>query len=325
MLELNPGFTLIPNDFLDQLASDLTAAELRVVLYIYRRTLGYQKLTDAISYSQFTDGITAADGRRLDKGAGISRRSLPAALAGLERRGIISRSSGGSGGVVRYTIVQTQTSTKPKVKAKTKLPEPDEGSGSGSDSQSATIELELTTLPQPGQKTTSSESQLEQKVLESNEKVGQLLPPTKQTESKIKSDRAEVVNLILEEIADITPNQAAKLVEIAEQNRRDISYIQRLVGYVASVAGNPAAMLTTLIKTNQDRTTGSGHGVSHHSNRRKNELPGYDWTLKKPTSRQPIDFSKPFYQRIIAQQNDLSASANQSEAIDSLAPASTNQ
>lgn len=273
MFEIAPGFTAIPNDFLDKVAPTLTAAELRVALYIYRHTLGYQKLTDAISYSQFTDGITTADGRQLDTGAGISRRSLPTALAGLERRGVICR-SGGSSGPVRYTVVRP-ASTAP-------------------------VEHNLpTAAPQPGQNLPAPEPE-----------VGQKLPPTKQTESKIKPDRA-AVNLLVEKVPGITLNQAEKLVSVAERNGRDISYIIRLVGYVTSVAGNPAAMLTVLINRNEDRTTGSSSnqagpgssrgqhesGAVRYMNRHKNDTAN----LPRWQSQQPIDFSKPIYQKYITQ------------------------
>ena len=54
------------------------------MLYIMRRTYGFKKRQDAISYSQFLYGITCRDGRQLDQGAGISSdRTLSAALDNL--------------------------------------------------------------------------------------------------------------------------------------------------------------------------------------------------------------------------------------------------
>lgn len=317
MLEFTSGFTAIPNGFLDQIAPTLTAAELRIALYIYRHTIGYQKLSDTISYSQFTDGITTSDGRRLDAGAGVSRRSLPAALAGLERRGVISRSS--AGGAVRYTVVQpaspapapaqkaeTVTKDLPASKSDGDEPAPQEPVSQPQPKQTLPAPVAPpAVLPPAGQKLPASQPL-----------PGQNLHPTKQTESKIKPDRVAAVTLIIQEIAGITPNQAEKLVRIAEQNQRDISYIKCLVGYVASVAGNPAAMLTTLIKTNQDRTTGPSQptqeaGATRYINRQTGN------TNSALTHRQsPIDFSKPFYQRLIAQQNSLAASASHSEDIE---------
>ena len=297
------GWTPIPNDFLDRIAPTLTAAELRVALYIYRHTIGYQKLTDAISYSQFTEGITTAGGSKLDAGAGVSRRSLPVALAGLERRGVINRSGGGTGGAVRYTIAQPN--------AKSKSPEPENDAGS----ELQQLSLAVDDL-QPGQKLSTSQPQPGQKLSKVEPELGQILPPTIETDSKIKPDRAAAVTLITQEIAGISPSQAEKLVGVAMSNQRDISYIAHLVGYVTSVAGNPAAMLTTLIKTNQDRTTGANQpnqesGATHYINRQTSHS-----NSALPRRQPPIDFSKPFYQRLIAQQNSSIASASHQEDIE---------
>ena len=84
-------FTTIPDDFLSQWMTQLSPSELRVMLYIYLRTLGFGKQADTISYSQFLGGIVTRDGRRLDAGAGVSRRALVDALAALEQKGLIRR------------------------------------------------------------------------------------------------------------------------------------------------------------------------------------------------------------------------------------------
>ena len=86
------GYTAVPNHFLDNVAPGLTGSELKAALYIFRHTVGWQKLSDCISYSQFLEGVCTHDGKRLDKGAGISKRSLITALAGLEAKGLITRS-----------------------------------------------------------------------------------------------------------------------------------------------------------------------------------------------------------------------------------------
>ncbi|HEX2914542.1 MAG TPA: replication protein [Chloroflexia bacterium] len=86
-----PTFTAIPDLFLDHQMQDLTKAELKVMLYIFRHTYGFQKHCDAISYSQFVEGITTRDGRRLDRGAGVSERSVVRALDVLVERGLIFR------------------------------------------------------------------------------------------------------------------------------------------------------------------------------------------------------------------------------------------
>jgi hypothetical protein len=49
----NPKYTGIPDLFIDEQMQDLTEAELKVMLYIFRRTYGFKKEQDAISYDQF--------------------------------------------------------------------------------------------------------------------------------------------------------------------------------------------------------------------------------------------------------------------------------
>jgi hypothetical protein len=87
----SPRYTQTPNELFDELLAPgrLTEAELRVLLYIVRRTFGFAKDADAISLSQLTDGIVKADGQRLDYGAGVGRDAASRAVKGLERKGCI--------------------------------------------------------------------------------------------------------------------------------------------------------------------------------------------------------------------------------------------
>lgn len=86
-----PNYTQIPDVFFDEVMCHLTEAELRVALYIMRRTFGFKKRADAISFNQFIKGITTRDGRRLDHGCGIAgRTNLTRALKGLEDKGLIT-------------------------------------------------------------------------------------------------------------------------------------------------------------------------------------------------------------------------------------------
>ena len=87
----SPNYTPIPDVFFDEVMCHLTEAELRVALYIMRRTFGFKKRADAISFNQFLKGITTRDGRRLDHGCGIAgRTNLTRALKGLEEKGIVT-------------------------------------------------------------------------------------------------------------------------------------------------------------------------------------------------------------------------------------------
>jgi len=87
---LSPNTTPVPDDVFDVIAPELTEAELRVLLYVVRRTFGFNRERDAISLSQMVDGITTRDGRILDRGTGMSRRGVMKGCAGLLEKGIIT-------------------------------------------------------------------------------------------------------------------------------------------------------------------------------------------------------------------------------------------
>lgn len=86
----NLNSTPIPDEFFDILAVQLSEAELRVLLYIMRRTFGFKKKADAISLSQLTNGIRKRDGSVLDYGTGLSKPSVLKAVSGLQSKGIIT-------------------------------------------------------------------------------------------------------------------------------------------------------------------------------------------------------------------------------------------
>jgi hypothetical protein len=85
-----PNYTPVPDDLFDVIAPNLTEAELRVLLYIIRRTFGFKRSADAISLTQMVDGITTRDGRVLDRGTGLSRRGVMNGCAGLVEKHIIT-------------------------------------------------------------------------------------------------------------------------------------------------------------------------------------------------------------------------------------------
>ena len=80
----------MPDALFDELAPNLTEAELRVLLYIVRRTFGFKREADAISLSQLVSGITTKDGRVLDRGTGMSRPGVAKGVKGLVEKGVIS-------------------------------------------------------------------------------------------------------------------------------------------------------------------------------------------------------------------------------------------
>jgi phage replication O-like protein O len=84
-----PNTTQIPNDVFDSLMPSLSGGELKVLLYICRRTFGFQKDSDRISLSQISKGITTKTGKVLDSGTGLCKRHVINALKALEKKNII--------------------------------------------------------------------------------------------------------------------------------------------------------------------------------------------------------------------------------------------
>ncbi|HEY8311261.1 MAG TPA: replication protein, partial [Gemmatimonadaceae bacterium] len=85
----NPNGTIVPDDVFDVLMPRLADAELRILLYIIRRTFGFKKNSDDISLRQMVEGITTRDGRVLDSGTGLSKPTVARGLAGLREKRII--------------------------------------------------------------------------------------------------------------------------------------------------------------------------------------------------------------------------------------------
>ena len=73
---LLPNTTQVPNIIFDWLLPLLNDGELRCLLYINRRTYGFQKQSDQISISQFVGGIKKSDGEQIDYGTGLHRETV---------------------------------------------------------------------------------------------------------------------------------------------------------------------------------------------------------------------------------------------------------
>jgi hypothetical protein len=86
-----PAYTLTPDEIFDVLLYSLFPAELKVLLYVTRRTFGFNKLNDRISLSQFTRGILRRDGSALDSGTGLTRRTVQLALDSMVQKHILLR------------------------------------------------------------------------------------------------------------------------------------------------------------------------------------------------------------------------------------------
>jgi transcription initiation factor IIE alpha subunit len=62
---------------------------LKVLLYIIRRTFGFKKERDNISLSQLLHGITTAAGTVLDRGTGLSKKTLLDTIKNLVEKNLI--------------------------------------------------------------------------------------------------------------------------------------------------------------------------------------------------------------------------------------------
>lgn len=84
-----PNTTQIPDEFLDFHMAFLSGAEVKVMLYIFRRTLGFKRYADNISLNQLLTGIVKRDGTRLDHGTGLSKSTLLTAIKTLVEKKLI--------------------------------------------------------------------------------------------------------------------------------------------------------------------------------------------------------------------------------------------
>lgn len=93
---LIPNSTQIPNVLLDWILPVITDAERSVMLYLVRRTLGFQRESDAISLEQFVHGMHRT-GHTYDLGCGVSRRAVIDAMSFWEATGLVIHLEGGLG------------------------------------------------------------------------------------------------------------------------------------------------------------------------------------------------------------------------------------
>ncbi len=82
-------FTMVPDEFFDWQMQDMGMSELKVLLYIFRRTFGFKKHQDHIALGQFADGICKRSGEKLDNGSGVSKGAISGAIKSLTERGLI--------------------------------------------------------------------------------------------------------------------------------------------------------------------------------------------------------------------------------------------
>jgi hypothetical protein len=83
MSDFIPNSYSTPNAYCDRFMHLLTPAEWKVLSYTVRRIFGFNKRQDRISLSQYTDGLVNDKGDVLDRGTGLGRSTVMAAIAAL--------------------------------------------------------------------------------------------------------------------------------------------------------------------------------------------------------------------------------------------------
>ena len=101
---LIPNSTQLPNILLDKVIPLIPESEARCLIYICRRTFGFHKESDRISFSQFIDGIKDRRGTVLDYGTGLSRQSVASGLKNLIRAEAISVSKNNRGNFYKINL-----------------------------------------------------------------------------------------------------------------------------------------------------------------------------------------------------------------------------
>ena len=95
----NTGYTRLPHELIDEMHK-MSDCELRVVLYIFRHTWGFQEIDNEISkkklgrgkkltIDEFMKGRKYADGERIDDGTGLSDRGVKNGIAQAIEHGYI--------------------------------------------------------------------------------------------------------------------------------------------------------------------------------------------------------------------------------------------
>jgi len=87
------GYTQVNNAIFDEMISQISnAAELKIVLYVYRHTEGYHQSEVAISIQEFITGrLSWKSGEPLDRGTGLCERSVKSAIQRAVKDGYIER------------------------------------------------------------------------------------------------------------------------------------------------------------------------------------------------------------------------------------------
>lgn len=102
--QIENGYLKLANEIVDALYKiNLSAYESRILWFIFRKTYGWNKKSDCISYSQFEE-------------TGINRRHIGRALKQLKERKIVNVS--GSGYKLHYTLQKDYTKWGANIKGR---------------------------------------------------------------------------------------------------------------------------------------------------------------------------------------------------------------
>ena len=195
---LPPRYTPIPDEILDDELSHLTGAELKVLLYIARRTFGYGKREDAISLTQLCEGTKTRDGQQIDQGTGLSRQGVSNAVKSLvdnehlvvERR--TSEDRGFETNVYRLNVVESAFDKKV-----------------GEASQLSRLAPSQPGLTTPSQKTrTLQETKDKDKLLSLARLLCQTMGHPEKPPKRVERDALKAVNELIE--AGERPEQIAR-------------------------------------------------------------------------------------------------------------------
>jgi hypothetical protein len=216
--------TRIPQWFFE-LIPELEDSELRIMLVIYRHTLGWSKNSDFISYSQIQQ----------ESGIG-SRNTVSKGLAALEGRGLVER--------------QTTRIPSQLIKVFPTIPISPIRVVQSVDS------VDASTVPALVQSVDSVDASTVPALvhsLYSQKKTTKKTLKETNNNKEITPDQEPAMLLLVNFGVDITMSK--KLILLAWSRNRDISYIERVLGYVAlpsSGALKPPGMVVSMIERNID-------------------------------------------------------------------------
>ena len=103
-------YTEVPNDFIDWWLAKCTGSEVKVMLYLFRRTRGFHKTSDHVGVRQIYRGLRGKDGTVFDRGTGLTMGTVSDALKALVEKGLVARERGSGNTADCYTPTIAQRS-----------------------------------------------------------------------------------------------------------------------------------------------------------------------------------------------------------------------